>query len=255
MRLLKHSRFLCYSVPSFGISTVSTKKSLSFNMFSTSAIALIKGWNCHQLKNNIRYKSNTNNTCVIIFLKPKVKNSQRWYLTWENPRGGFCCCCCCICISFLYLHFIFHLHFVVVVLRLSIFFIHICFPTSSLTLPFYTFSQAHHKAIHNTFIFNFSGIFLPRALRFWMGVFYAQAFFTLRCFTNTFDSTCIYQGLPGSWQFFPEVCRASYWSSKHIPGPSVCLIHSNPKSSYSERFSFKFYHILTWTACGIKFSL
>ena len=36
--------------------------------------------------------------------------------------------------------------------------------------------------------------------------------------------TCIYQGFPGSRQFFLEVCRASYWSSKHRPGPSVCLI-------------------------------
>ena len=29
---------------------------------------------------------------------------------------------------------------------------------------------------------------------------------------------------------FLESCRASYWSSKHRPGPSVCLIHSNPQS-------------------------
>ena len=29
---------------------------------------------------------------------------------------------------------------------------------------------------------------------------------------------------------FLESCRASYWSSKHRPGPSVCLIYSNPQS-------------------------
>ena len=29
--------------------------------------------------------------------------------------------------------------------------------------------------------------------------------------------------------YFFESCRASYWSSKHRPGPSVCLIHSNPQ--------------------------
>ena len=96
---------------------------------------------------------------------------------------------------------------------------------------------------------------LLRALRFWVGVFYPQAFFTLRSFTDIFDSTCVYQGFPGSRQFFLEVCRASYWSSKHRPGASVCLIHSNPQSSYSERFSFKFYHILAWSTCGKKFSL
>ena len=41
-----------------------------------------------------------------------------------------------------------------------------------------------------------------------------------------------------------------WWLSKHTPGSSVCLIHSNPQSSCSERFSFKFYHILSWIACG-----
>ena len=129
------------------------------------------------MKNNIRYKGNTNNTSVIIFLNRKVKNSQRWYFAWENLRGGFSCCC--IFILLLHLHFIFisffDLHFVVVVLGLSMFFIHIYLSTSSLSLPwtiagflhpFYTFSPAHCRVIRDTFIFNFSRIFLPRALRF-----------------------------------------------------------------------------------------
>ena len=30
--------------------------------------------------------------------------------------------------------------------------------------------------------------------------------------------------------YFLESCRASYWSSKHRPGRSVCLIHSNSQS-------------------------
>ena len=64
-----------------------------------------------------------------------------------------------------------------------------CFLTSSLTLlwtiarflhPFCTFSPAHRRVICDTFIFNHSVIFLPRALRFWVGVFYPKAFFTLR---------------------------------------------------------------------------
>ena len=83
-----------------------------------------------------------------------------------------------------------------------------------------------------------SGHFLPT------GVFY------LTLLPDIFGTTCFYQGFPGSRQLFLEICRASYWSSKHRPGPSVCLIHSNPQSSYSERFSFKFYHILSWIACG-----
>ena len=135
--------------------------------------------------------------------------------------------------------------FVVAVLHLSFFFIHIFFSTSSLTLPwtiarfldpFCTFSPAHRRVICDTFIFNHSVIFLPRALRFWVGIFYPQAFFTLRSFTDIL--TCVYQGFPGSRQFFLEVCRASYWSSKHRPGPSVCLIHSNPQSFIHLKFVF-----------------
>ena len=71
-----------------------------------------------------------------------------------------------------------------------------------------------------------SGHFLPT------GVFY------LTFLPNIFGTTCFYQGLPGSRQFFLEVCRASYWSSKHRPGPSVCLIHSNPQSFIHLKFVF-----------------
>ena len=69
MTLFKHSHFLCYSMPSFGVSTISPKKSLSFNIFPTSAIAFITGLNLHHMKNYIRYNSNTNNPFVIIFFK------------------------------------------------------------------------------------------------------------------------------------------------------------------------------------------
>ena len=86
--------------------------------------------------------------------------------------SSFCCCCS----SF------------VDVLHLSMYFIHIYFSTSSLTLPwtiagffhsFYTFSPAHRRVIRDTFIFNHSVILLLQALRFWAGVFDPQAFFTL----------------------------------------------------------------------------
>ena len=53
-------------------------------------------------------------------------------------------------------------------------------------------------------------------------------------------STCVYQGLLGSRQFFLEVCKASYWSSKHRPGPSVCLIHSNSQKFYTGKFYLSF---------------
>ena len=47
----------------------------------------------------------------------------------------------------------------------------------------------------------------------------------------------------GAGSYFFESCRASYWSLKHIPGPSVCLIHSNPQSFI--HLSFVYMHINT----------
>ena len=90
---------------------------------------------------------------------------------------------------------------------------------------------------------------LQRALRVWMGVFY------LTFFPHISVTTCFYQSLPRSRKLFFEVCRASCWSSKRRPHPSVCLIHSIPESWYSGEFVFKSYQILPWITCGKKFSL
>ena len=69
---------------------------------------------------------------------------------------------------------------------------------------------------------------LLRALRFSVGIFYALS--------QHFDTTCFYQSFRGGRQLFLEICRASYWSLKHRPGPSVCLIHSNPQSFIHLKF-------------------
>ena len=55
---------------------------------------------------------------------------------------------------------------------------------------------------------------------------------------------CYYQSLSGSRQFNFNVSRASCWSSKHSPGPTICLNHSNPQTLYFERFIYKAYHII-----------
>ena len=157
-----------------------------------------------------------------------------------------------IFISFLHLHFIFDLHMSMFFILL-IFFIHILLFDIIPHPSVYTFSSGHRRVIRDAFSFNHSDIFLSQALRFWVGIFYPQAFFTLWSFTNIL--TCIYQGFPGSRKFFLEVCRTSYWSLRYRPGQSVCLTHSNPQSSYSERLIFKFCHILAWITCGEKFSL
>ena len=54
------------------------------------------------------------------------------------------------------------------------------------------------------------------------------AFFTLRSFLT----------ILAQHAFILEICRASYWSSKHRPGPSVYLIHSIPKSFIHLKFVF-----------------
>ena len=68
MTLFKHSRFLRCSIPSYGVSKMSPKKSSSFNIFPASVIAFITCLNRHHMKSNITYRGNTNNTSVIIFL-------------------------------------------------------------------------------------------------------------------------------------------------------------------------------------------
>ena len=143
-------------------------------------------------------------------------------LAWENLRrflwcwSSFCCCCCfiCWCSSFTFS------------------FRHHPSPFSGLSPGFYTHFILLAQSIAEWFvILSFSTIPLSsyrERYGFEWALFYPQALFYLTLLHWHF--TCVYQGLPGSRQFFLEVCRASYWSSKHRPGPSVCLIHSNPQS-------------------------
>ena len=45
----------------------------------------------------------------------------------------------------------------------------------------------------------------------------------------------------GAGRYFSESCRALYWSSKHRPSSSLCLIHSNLQSFI--RLKFLFMHV------------
>ena len=158
-----------------------------------------------------------------------------------EPPVRFLWCCCSSFVVFLHFVVLLHSHFFSrrhpAPFRgiLPGFYIHCILSAQPIAEWFATLS-------FSTNFNHFHFIFFLRALRPWVGIFYPQAFFTLRSFTDIL--TCVYQGFPGSRQFFLEVCRASYWSSKHRPGTSVCLIYSNPQPSYSEWFSFKFCHIL-----------
>ena len=63
---------------------------------------------------------------------------------------------------------------------------------------------------------------LPRVLRVWESDFYSQAFFTLHSFLLVLRPPC-------GRKFNLKVSSASCWSSKHSPGPAICLNHNNPQ--------------------------
>ena len=130
------------------------------------------------------------------------------------------------------------LHFVVVILHLSSFvdvfhFVVVSSFDFQATLPFdhhstlasqtreaSTSSELYPDYFWLPFLFH-----LPRALWFWVGIFY----FTL--LPNILAQPAFIKVSLGAGSYVPEICRTSYWSSKHRPGPSACWIYSNPQSS------------------------
>ena len=111
----------------------------------------------------------------------------------SSVRFLYCCCCCC---SFLIFQ------------RSSFYFIPFqatlpCHRHSWLLMPVkdFTSSELNPDYCWLPFLFH-----LPRALRFWVGIFYPQAFFTLCSFptflahSQHFGTTCFYQSFTGSQQ-------------------------------------------------------
>ena len=91
---------------------------------------------------------------------------------------------------------------------------------------------------------------LPRALRFWVGIFYPQAFFLpygpswhFWHIPDILAQPAFIKVLLGAGSYFLKSYRASYWSSKHRPGPSVCLIHNNPQSVIHLKSVFMYVNI------------
>ena len=75
---------------------------------------------------------------------------------------------------------------------------------------------------HDTMPCQWSSSDLPRVLRIWESVFYSQAFFILHSFL-------LVSRPPWGRQFKLKVIRTPCWSSKHSPGPAICLNHNNPQ--------------------------
>ena len=119
------------------------------------------------------------------------------------------------------------LHFVVVILHLSMFFIHIFFSTSSLTLPwtiarfldpFCTFSPAHHIVTRDTFIFQPLRYLLTASAMVLSGHFLPTGVFYLTLLPNIFGTSQHFWRIPDilAQPAFIKIslgagsCRASY---------------------------------------------
>ena len=155
-----------------------------FHILSTSAIAFIKCRNRHHIKNHIKYKANINNTSIFLmgtlaflFMWLNKTPSDGTYL--GEPPGGFCdvgCCCCCFPHwRFLRFRATFLCH------RHSTLASQVCEGLHQLWALPWLLSVA-------LLLPGFSVTVLPRALRFWVGVFYPRAFFTLTLLTDIFGT-------------------------------------------------------------------
>ena len=152
-------------------------------------------------------------------------------LAWENLWrflwcwSSFCCCCS----SFVAFHFVVvssfdfqatwpcHRHSTLASQTREG--LHQLWALPRLLLIAFSFSSTGNATV-------LSGYFLPT------GVFY------LTLLPNILAQSAFIKVSLGAHSYFFESCRASYWSSKQRPGPSVCLIHSNPQSSIHLNFVF-----------------
>ena len=113
----------------------------------------------------------------------------------------------------------FDLHFVVVILHFLMFFIHMFFLTSSLTLPWTiarfldpscTFSPAHRRVIRDTFIFQPFRYLLTASATVLSGHFLPTAVFYLRLLPDILAQLAKIKVSLGAGSYFLEICRASY---------------------------------------------
>ena len=146
-------------------------------------------------------------------------------LAWENVRR-FLCCFYSSFVDVLHSHFLFNI------------IPHPSMDYCQVFRPILYFQPSASQSDSQHFIFQPFCYLLTASATVLSGHFLPTGVFYLTLLPDIFGTTCFYQGLPGSQQFFLEVCRASYWSSKHRPGPSVCLIHSNPQSFIHLKFVF-----------------
>ena len=102
--------------------------------------------------------------------------------------------------------------------------------------------------LQDTMPCQWSSSHLPQVLRIWDSVFYLQAFLTLHSFLLIWRP-------PWDRQFNLKVSRVLCWSSKHSPGPAICLNHNYPLSTKRVTVVglIKAYGwLITWIICSLN---
>ena len=165
----------------------------------------------------------------------------------EPPVRCLCCCCSFWCVS----SFVDVLHFLVVLLH--------SFP------GYFTMSPALHSGFSgpwrpppalssNPDYFWLPFLFhLPRTLRFWVDIFYPQAFFTLRSFPTFLAQPAFIKASLGAGSYSLKFVGLHTDPWKHRPGPSVCLINSYPQSFIHLKFVFIYVNIAKVFTSGENF--
>ena len=144
-------------------------------------------------------------------------------LAWENLRRFLFILL--LLLFFIYLHLLMFLILLVLYLYLiSRLLCHVTGTPPWLLRPVKvsTSSELYPNYFRLPFLFH-----LPRVLRFWVGIFYPKVFFTLHSFPTFWHipdilaQPAFIKVSLGASSYFPESRRASYWSSKNRPSPSV----------------------------------
>ena len=164
-------------------------------------------------------------------------------LAWENLRSFFFILL--LLLFFIYLHLL--MFFILLALYLYLVSRLLCHVTGTpprLLRPVKvsTSTKLYPDYFWLPFLFH-----LPWVLRFWVSIFYPQAFFTLHSFptflahSQHFGTTCFYQSFTGSQQLLFWKLQGFILILKTQTLPICCLIHSNPQ--YFIHLGFVFMHI------------
>ena len=179
---------------------------------------------------NQKSKTPSNSTCLG---EPPVRFLRCWL------SSLFCCCSSFVIFS--------HSHFLFDIIP------HPSVDSRQVFTPILYFQPSPSQSDSRHFHFQPFRYLLTASATVLSGHFLPTGVFYLMLLPDIFGKTCFYQGFPGSRQLFLKICRASYWSSKHRLGPSICLIHSNPQSFIRLKFCIYTCQYCKSFTCGENF--